>query len=365
MKYFTLKYFWKYLLAVFLLGWVGCTSESGETLSDETEKGFPICWNVESDSTRNSRVLVDDDVLQNACTPTEAGCEAIGVWGKYDIDENGLASTHEIFDNVPLTYAAKGEDTNPYNDWNYPGESVFWRFGAEYCFRACFPQSLMNELMTQMDATVFQGSINTLTLQEDILVAATSVDTNTENFIGPVKLDMQHIFAALKFKVKSADGFTPANGEALTSCWLQNTSNATDLFSASGYLVHSGNASPEITWYPHTSSKAPMYVWKHQGVDFSSEKVLYTSNGGLDGGGYTHNDGWLLIIPQTVKAGTLQFCYTLKHAGDQVFSVNIPAVTFVYGWRYTYVLEIRGSEVDVTLSIKPWNHLESNHEITI
>lgn len=345
-----------------LLTFAACTGNDGVLPEKEDMR---ISWDVQSDAATLSRGLVDNNVLQNACTPHEDGFEAVGIWGKYDINEDGKTSTHEVFNNVPLTYAAKGEYTNPYNDWNYPGESVFWKFGAEYCFRACFPQALMNELMTQMDATVFQGSINTLSLQEDILVAATKVNTLTDNFSGPVRLNLQHIFAAIKFKVKSADGFNPADGEGLTSCWLQNSNNATDLFSASGYLAHSGNASPEIKWYPHTSSTARMYVWKHQGMSFKNENTLYTPNGTLDGEEYTHNEGWLLVVPQTVKAETLQFCYTLKHAGEQVFSVHIPAVTYEHGKRYTYVLEIRGSEVDISLTITPWNHLESSHDIII
>jgi hypothetical protein len=176
---------------------------------------------------------------------------------------------------------------------------------------------------------------------------------------------MQHIFAAIKFKVKAADGFTPASGEGVTSCWLQNKSDAKNLFSPSGYLVHSGNVGPVITWYPYESSKAPMYVWKHQGMNFETEKTLYTSNAGLDGSEYTHNDGWILVVPQTVKEGTLQLCYTLKNAGSQVFSANIPAVEYEHGKKYTYVLSITGSGVNIALTIKPWNHLDSSYDITI
>ena len=277
----------------------------------------PISWHVKSDTSMQSRVLVDDNVLQIACTPNEDGCESIGVWGQYKLEENVTVE----FNGVPLTFAPKLEDTNPYNDWNYPGEARYWVYKAVYDFRACYPQKLMTGLMTQMDATMFQGGpINTSTLQEDILVAATQVDRGKANLSGPVPLDMQHIFAAIKFKVKAADGFTPASGEGVTSCWLQNKSDAKNLFSPSGYLVHSGNVEPVITWYPYESSTAPMYLWEHRGVNFSQENELYTSNSGLKGEEYTHNDGWILVVPQTVKEGTLQLCYTLKNTGNQVFT---------------------------------------------
>ena len=321
-----------------------------------------ISWHVKSDTSMQSRVLVDDNVLQIACTPNEDGCESIGVWGQYKLEENVTVE----FNGVPLTFAPKLEDTNPYNDWNYPGEARYWVYKAVYDFRACYPQKLMTGLMTQMDATMFQGGpINTSTLQEDILVAATQVDRGKANLSGPVPLDMQHIFAAIKFKVKAADGFTPASGEGVTSCWLQNISDAKNLFSPSGYLVHSGNVEPVITWYPYESSAAPMYKWEHDGVSFRSENTLYTSNGGKDGWVYTHNDGWILVVPQTVKEGTLQLCYTLKNTGNQVFTANIPATEYEHGKKYTYVLGISGSETNITLTIKPWNYLDSSYDITI
>ena len=337
-----------------------------------TEKDVPvpekkaITWQVESDTVAQSKALVDNNVLQKACTPNADGTnETIGVWGDYTVKSDGQDIIVQEFIATPLTYVIDSESSGK---WVYsdPGEEKYWTSFAVYDFRACYPQKLMTSLMTQMDATMFQGGpINTSSLQEDILVAAKQVDTRMANLSEAVRLNMQHIFAAIKFKVKPVDGFVPANSEGVTSCWLQNTNNATDLFSPSGYLVHSGNATPVITWHTYESSTAPMYKWEHDGVSFQFENTLYTSNGGKAGNEYIHNDGWILIVPQTVKEGTLTFNYTLKNAGSQVFSVNIPAITYEHGKQYTYMLEIRGSEATIKLSIKPWNHLESSYDITI
>ena len=320
-----------------------------------------ISWQVESDTAIQSRVLVNNSVLQAACTPLADGTnETIGVWGDYTTNSGGQNTVFREFIATPLTYVPNS------NNWKYSGELKYWTSFSVYDFRACYPQRLMTTLMTQMDATMFQGGpINTSTLQEDILVAAKQVDTKTTNLLLPVRLNMQHVFAAIKFKVKAVDGFTPANGEGVTSCWLQNTSNVTNLFSPSGYLVHSGNADPKIEWLPYESSEAPMYKWEHDGVSFYYENTLYTPNGGKTGEEYTHNDAWILIVPQTVQEGTLTFNYTLKKAGNQVFSVNIPAITYEHGKQYTYMLEIRGSAATIKLTIKPWNHLDSSYDITI
>lgn len=348
-----------YLFLTALLTIAGCAREADFLLPEpEPVHRYPISWNVVPE---NTRALVNNNLLQTSCTPLANGSnETVGVWGDFSVNTNGQNTTYKEFIATPLTFSPE-----TYN-WNYPGEARYWESQAVYDFRAYYPQKLMTSLMTQMDATMMQGGpINTSVLQEDLLVAATQVDTRTARLSEHVKLHMQHIFAAVMFKVRAVDGFVPAVGEVVTSCWLQNKNNATNLFSPSGYLVHSGNAAPDIIWYPYESSVAPMYVWKHQGVSFNYENTLYTANDGLQGEEYTRNDGWLLFVPQTVKEGTLQFCYTLKNAGNQVFSVDVPAITYKYGTKYTYMLEIRGSEVTVNLKIAPWNHIDSSHDITI
>lgn len=321
-----------------------------------------INWSLAS-----SKALVDDDLLRSSCTPSVYGThQSIGVWGKYTNIENGVSNTHTIFNATPLTYAPKTEHTNPYNDWNYPGESRYWIPQSQYDFRACYPQALMTSLMTEIDPTIIQGGpINTLTLQEDMLVAAASINIENEMPSGPIALNMKHIFAALKFKVKATDGYTPSSGEGITSCWLQNKGTASNLFSASGYLVHSGNDNPQITWYPYESSSAPMYKWSHKGLSISTENTLYTAEGAISGIEYTDNEGWLLVVPQQVQQGTLQFCYTINSAGNHVFSVDIPAIRYEDGKRYTYVLEIGGANASVSLTIADWNSLDAVYDIVM
>ena len=350
-----------YILMAALLIIAGCAQETDYPfLEPEPVTRYHICWSVAPEGT--TRALTNINRLQETCTPVAGGSnESIGVWGEYTADSDGQNLLVKEFTATPLTYIP-----GTFNSWEYPGEPRYWELRATYDFRACYPQKLMTSLMTQMDATMFQGGpVNTMILQEDIMVAATQVDTRVSTFSETVHLSMQHIFAAIQFKVRAAEGFTPAMNEAVTSCWLQNSNNETNLFSPSGYLVHSGNVSPEIVWHTYEASSAPMYVWQHEGVSFINENILYSPNGGLEGEKYTGNDGWLLVVPQVVKEGTLDFCYTLKNAGEQIFSVKIPPITYEYGKKYTYTLEIRGSEAELNLTIAPWNYIESSYDITI
>jgi hypothetical protein len=45
--------------------------------------------------------------------------------------------------------------------------------------------------------------------------------------------------------------------------------------------------------------------------------------------------------------------------------VNIPAITYVHGMRYTYVLVISGAGVELKLSIAKWNQLDSVYDIVL
>ena len=340
-----------YLFLTALLMFVACT-EGSDSIPETSE--YSICWNVHLEQGQRTRALVNDELLLSSCTDkVDNTNESIGLWGQHEV-ENRIVRD---FIDVPLTYGAEA--------WNYSGELRRWRPGAVYDFRAYYPQRLMTELMTEKSATLFQGVVNTSEKQEDVLVTALRVDTRTANLNDPVPLNMQHVFAAVMFKVKGAEGFTPPDGEGITSCWLQNTTGATDLFSTSGTLKHSGNASQQISWEKGGSTAEPMYLWEHEGLSFNTENALYASNNGGEGNKYTNNDGWLLVIPQQVKAETLTFCYTLKSTGSQVFSVNIPAVTYESGQLYTYLLEISGSDVKLSLGIQPWNKKNISYNIGV
>lgn len=355
-----------YLILLFtLLMLTGCAREAEPFPEPQPGSEYPISWSVPTMSGTDTRALVDNDKLQTSCTPDADGAhQSIGVWGQVRVALGNESFIYDDFVATPLFYAPRAEGTNPHSDWNYEGELRYWRSHAVYAIRACYPLDLMTSLMTRMEATQFQGGpLNTSVLQEDILVAASEVDTRTADWTKPVDLKLEHIFSALKFKVRAVEGFVPAVGEAITSCWLQNKTNDKDLFSLSGYFVHSGNFQPKTEWTLSESSISPMYVWNHTGISFASENTLYSPNGGLTGSEYTRNDGWILVVPQQVKENSLSFCYTMKNSSDQTFSVDIPAITYLPGKQYVYVLEIRGSEVNVDLTIADWNYKESSYDI--
>lgn len=339
----------------------GCAQEVDEPLPEPQPARKAISCGISGVAGLSSRTLVTNAHLQALCA-AGTGTESIGLWGEFV----NAGTRTEIFNAEPLTYGAKAQDTNPYNDWNYSGETRYWYSGMLYDFRACFPQDLMTNLMEQMDATNFQGPINTKNTQDDILVGATQVNTQTSP-PDVVDIELQHIFAAIRFQVKAAEGYTPSEYEGVVACWLQNQGTTDDLFSCAGYLLHTGNDSPEIHWTPYSSVFEELYRWEYPtGVKFDDKpNSLYVPNGTNVGELYTRNDSWIMVIPQTVKDGSLKFFYKMKHTGDKVFSVTIPAITYQPGVRYNYILEIRGASATISLTIQDWNKLDASYDVEL
>ncbi|MBR5297661.1 MAG: fimbrillin family protein, partial [Parabacteroides sp.] len=272
------------------------------------------------------------------------------------------------FDAVPLTYVAK-DNSNP-THWNYPGEDKFWKLGATYTFRACFPQKLMTSLMIEMNAVMIQGGpVTTTTMQEDLMVASAYVNTVSDDLSRPITLKLRHLMSAIRFQVQADEGYTPATGEGISSCWLVNKRDDDTGFSTSGYLVYNGVDTWEsIVWHKYASSSDKMYYWEHNpGVTFSNTPTsLYVDDLDLttEGDEFSQQDGWVLIVPQE-NDGSLCLCYTLNNAPDMVFEKNIPAITYEAGKKYNYILTISGTEVTLTLKMADWNQLDSSYDIIL
>ena len=334
----------------------GCAQETDELFPEPQPARKAISCGISGVAGLSSRTLVTNANIQALCA-AGTGTESIGLWGEYV----NAGTRTKIFDAEPLTYA---QDTNL---WNYAGETRYWYRGLVYDFRVCFPQNLMTNLMEQMDATSFQGPINTKNTQDDMLVGATQVNTQTSPLPDVVNIELQHIFAAVRFQVKAADGYTPSADEGVVACWLQNQGTTDDLFSRAGYLLHTGNETPEIHWTPYASVFEELYRWEYPtGVKFNDEpNSLYVPNGTNVGELYTRNDSWIMVIPQTVKAGSLKFFYKMKHTADKVFSVTIPAITYQPGVQYNYILEIRGASATISLTIQDWNKLDASYDVEL
>lgn len=389
----------KYLLAVMLSAAWGCSTEPYGQGSKGPEPGtIPIVWDVVGVDTpgAQSRSLIGSSpepgdnpdwiTLEEACTPAESGGQgdAIGIWADYTYtDTDGHKTTmKDIFRGTRLIYSHK-EGGNPHSDWNYAGADLYWFIGGEYKFRAYYPQSLADNVVSSTNATTFVIEYPTHAIQKDLLLAYNHVDTNDPqvNLNQPIDLHFSHALAAVRFFVKA--NYT--NSDKLTSCYLQNAS--TRDFATSGMLAYGTEAQPEnISWSigytPPVTER--IYYWSHPGVPFGTDSegnvtpaMAYTSENATTGDLFTQNNGWVLILPQA-SSGNLQFCFTTTNGEDAVYRVTIPQITERFsdadgtvhesteyrpGKRYTYTISISETNVDLTLTVANWNERESSYEI--
>lgn len=348
------------LLSLVVLS-VSCTKEPGQ----ETEK-YPICWDVATMDgyqglPHDTKALIDDYAsLRNACTLVEThDAEKIGLFGSYTLDGVSMPA----FEDVSLWWWNK-ENGNPYDDvtgspsmWNYEGDDVYWVDGADYVFKAYFPKSLVT-LQPGSNSSRLFTVYDSQSSQYDLLVAHKALTATREH---PVILNFMHALAALKFNFQfQSEGVT----DQITECWLENVQ-------PNGFYTSSTlNFTDSILWPASTADPvgAAMYYWKPVNPLYVTSSAVATayssyaddSNGNL----YTGNHGWLMVIPQTISGPeSLQLCFRTRTGGDVVYRAGIPAVELLPGNRYTYLVKISSTQIELTLTIADWNERDSSYEI--
>lgn len=348
--------------AVFLLLsallFVACSKE------DLPRKPKAIGWDISSEDrlmdAPDSKALINSYInLRDACTQNEDGAEKIGIFGSYTLD----GTTETVFNNIDLWWWEK-EDGNPYDDqlgdpsrWNYEGEGKHWVDNASYVFRGYFPKSKIT-LQPGSNSNKLLIVYDTQASQFDMMVAARELESGEEN---PVKLIFKHTLSAIKFDFQFTEsGIT----DKLTACWLENT--ASDGF-YTGSTLNYGNA---IFWPGSTPNPvgSRIYYWEPANpmtIESNEATTAYSTFALSNKGGiYTDNDGWVLVIPQTMKGpNSLKLCFKTDTGGDEVFQVGLPATVLEAGSRYTFHIKMSATNIDLKLTITDWNERKSSHHI--
>ena len=407
---------------------VGCSNDEEPIAPTPEAAPTSISWSVlPVDGMQSSRALVNNDAaLQEACANGTG--EGIGIWGDYDLTINGVKSTIEGFMNdVKLVYYGISATEDSPTGWDYMAKDQYWELGGQYRFRAYYPQTAIRDhVIASSNATTFVVNYNTTKMQEDLLVAYQSINTMQWDLTKPVPLNLRHALAAIQFKFQFEKGLYET--DYLTSCWLQNTAardfTSVGMLAYGVEDPNEGNKyNPNwIDWHESYNSPATerMYYWESNGIELTNsqteadpkddktEKVAtaYTDKSlTTDGSEFINNDGYVLIIPQPSE-GTVQLCFTTYEGGETVYRVAIPRITgtsqatqrenntykdkdgntvpeycdngsielgdarnaegtdFVAGYRYTYMVTISKTNLNVSLSIAPWNELKSSFDIS-
>lgn len=384
-------------------GWVvlcmvACNGNDAEPLPDTPPlSNIPIRWDVESveGMKGNTRGLIENATgLEAACS---TGGQSIGIWADYTINIGGTEQTSKnVFGNTKLSFFDKA-DGNPHSHWNYEGTDLYWAIGGEYTFRAYYPQSLNSAVVSSSDADLFMIDYNCETMQQDLMVAYNTVDTKSYKLSDPVPLRFIHTLSALRFRFQFSYDYDDT--DQLTSCWLVN--DAANALHTVGLMVY-GDTDPtdDVGGKPNTPQAldwrltyapgvgVPFYEWAHgSGLPFKKDNLSYADESekavaytdaanSSTGAGYATNDGWLLIPPQS-STGNVRLYFTTGRSGSVAYSVQLPQVTgtdaaganasgtlFIPSYRYTYTITISRTDLKLTLSIAPWNRLNSSYDIS-
>ena len=406
------------ILTILLIAVVSCKKDI-----PAGNEEYPIRFEVTHTPSITKSMVNTEAQLRLECTPVtdnaQGGNKAIGLWAAM---QKGSVITNDVFKGVKLKWHAvgggKSHELNPDADeqgnesyWNTlvteggtdKFAEIYWHPGETYYFRAYYPAGV--ELANNTSATTFIAEYNTENQQEDLMAAYQKVVLNstTASMQQHVQLTMLHMLSAVEFKFKFKEETDFEKSDKLLSVWLENTE--TGSFGNYGLLVFGDGRSVDdpgarpthVEWYI-IDSPAPgtkMYHWEHaSGIGFyrtnsnnvaatAYSDVANTSSGGRFAGNIWEDTSttphtqhhYVYMIPQELHTGT-QICFTTENSGGQVFRVNLPDkfydnatptpneyTTLEPGYRYTFNIVISRLDIEVFITIKEWNLLDSSYSI--
>ncbi len=185
---------------------------------------LPICWNIKEVAAPagDTRALIGNDredtdpegstdpthhnyflPLSEACTVQEGDNGfAVGLFGDFSYEQNGETVTvYDLYRGTRLVYLTDASEDLP-SKWDTNAGMKYWHPGAQYIFRAYYPQRLQNYTVSTSNATTLALVYSTRKLQYDLLLGHASVDTGDKDWSSkdPVKLQMTHALSALRFE---------------------------------------------------------------------------------------------------------------------------------------------------------------------
>lgn len=311
-------------------------------------------------------VSTDDTTLKN---------HSIGIYGTVSATEGG--SGLSVFGTSSVTELKYG--TNPpvanHEGWYYE-PLQHWKRNQYYRFRAYHPFDAAEVFETGNGADnlvviyrMVPGAVGTWD-NYDLLTAFSTRFTGGADPFAPVPLKFKHALSALRFYVTYAED----NGYQgkLQDFWIEGLR----AYGTMSYTHPDATTLEDvIKWNAQYYYDDKQFFLTNPGEDFTFSKPanVYAP----DDKTYppvTDTGGLIFVIPQTISqdradgSGTdwTTVCFKTQKSGEAVNRVNLPEMTtWEPGKIYTYTLKLGTSSIEIDVTSKDWEVLESNIDISL
>lgn len=222
--------------------------------------------------------------------------------------------------NAGSTSFAKNVEYTTQNVWAFESPE-YWIPNTDYYFKAFYPATLTSgELAVDQTKSAQNFTIegfDAVNHQQDIMVASAeakvesgAVPTPTDDVNGSVvKLSFQHLLACIEIKMKSA-----ISNVEITNITLQGVGTNATYTSVDGKWA--------------AKSKGDISLSPENGALNSNEFVPVTGDG-------------ILVVPGAVSGVKVRIETNI----NKTYEVDVPAITWVGGNKYTYTAEVKQSNI--------------------
>lgn len=280
-----------------------------------------------------------------------------GIYGMYFPWEDATEGTNVFLSSSAMRVSHDG------TQWTY-SPTAYWSINQFYRFRSYHPYEgdafVVNPLS---DTHKLMIEYKVAAGQEDLMVGFTTVEANVVNIQKKVPVKFKHALCALRFKIafKDSPDIPDDYTDAVTMFHLHG-------IIPSGTLVYGhepGDLSAEsLKWIATYYDEGDYYDWtgskefgKYDENDEDSAVTVFDGTEGL-----------VFAIPQQISSTDKMLTsvhFTTLRGGAADHYATIPTITWEPGKIYTYTLLIEKSEIQVLVSIKDWNEIQSNENIYI
>ncbi len=290
-----------------------------------------------------------------------------GVYGLYSATKGAGNGTTNVFDNSSALQVSYNTSTGL---WEYTRTGTdpkyYWKRNMYYRFRAYHPYSAPVETGgSNADGIIVNYRI--IEDQYDLLVAfATRHPATDPEGTNRVPMNFRHALSALRFRIAFNKTVDEGTTDVLTEFHLTGIQAAGVL----NYTHASGDyLSPLISWSANAFDSSTSFYTSTTNRSFGVYNPgEATSVDPVDIFGSSDADNVVFAIPQTCsdpRHGVTSVHFKTTGGGNVDHTAVLPSIQWEPGKIYTYTLLIERSSVEITVSIKDWNEVQSTVDINI